>query len=146
MKQRLKAERDCSAKERLFQRYDARKDAVNRFHESMSVGVRLMSSKIPLDNRVPLVEAEHARYNLNQKLVELQSKQHELLRTHFLKEQMEDRRVLKCVKGGVQGRINEAVENLTMFSKECSVDVEEMQLQLMQATNAARQRQRTVQE
>ena len=59
---------------------------------------------------------------------------------------MEDRRVLKSVKGGVQGRINEAVENLTMFSKECSVDVEEMQLQLMQTSNTVRERQRAVQE
>jgi hypothetical protein len=36
---------------------------------------------------------------------------------------LEDRKMLVEVKGGVSGAVNEAVANLTMFSKECTVDV-----------------------
>ena len=40
-----------------------------------------------------------------------------------LKSQIEDKKLMIETKGGVPSKVSEAVANLTMFSKECDLDL-----------------------
>ena len=86
-----------------------------------------MSTKIPFESRQSAPEAEFERQNLNQALQKLKAAQNSLLLTHRAKQNLEDQRTLLSAKSGVQGKVADAVDHLTMFTKECDVQVEEMQ-------------------
>lgn len=49
-------------------------------------------------------------------------------------------------KGGVNLAVNEAVANLTMFSKECAVDVEEMIIKRDEANRDVREKTKEIQD
>ena len=113
-----------------------------RFNDTVNTNVRLMSTKVPinLDVEAQSEEGKKTRQDLQSVLRELEFKQRQLMKTMSLKSQIEDKRLLIQTKGGVPEKVSAAVANLTMFSKECDLDLQTIGLQLEQAQDELKTR------
>ena len=65
---------------------------------------------------------------------ELESTQRRILLSHQVKESLEVKKVIQSTTGGVKGKVGDAVANLTMFTKESTDDVREINLKLENTT------------
>lgn len=62
------------------------------------------------------------------------------MKTLYLKSALEDKRLLTETKGGVQGKVSEAVANLTMFSKDCDDDLVAIEINVQQTQDELKKR------
>lgn len=104
--------------------------------EDTQVQVRMMSTKVPYDkytNANPYFEPESdfdgeescsdPRQELDTLMRELENKQRHLIRTQYLQQAVEDKKLLQKTTGGIKSQIEDAVANLTMLTKECQNDL-----------------------
>lgn len=93
-----------------------------------------MSTKIPINFSLE-AQSEigvEERHNLSDIINELNQKQRQLLQNLYLKQALEDKKILLDTKGGVKAKICDAVTNLTQF---CDNDDEEKRLIEQQLQN-----------
>ena len=104
-------------------------------HDIMEQSLKVWSTKLNLKglNSNSPDARKDAEYKLNQMMNELEIKQKQLLKLLQSRDQAEGKHMLFTKKKELQGKMEEAIELLTLFVKEAKEDTKEIKLLLRNA-------------
>ena len=139
---RMHFERDQAQRDQEKLLQDQIRDGRRQCVEVLGNEVQMLSTRVLVKEGQLAHTLMEQESHMKQVLRQLESTQASLLRAYQVKENQEARRAIQISQGGVKGRVNDAVANLTMFSKEAADDVREIKYKLEMTSNELNERER----
>ena len=139
---RMHFERDQAQRDQERLLRDQIRDGRRQCVEDLGNEVQMLSTRVLVKESQLAHTLMEQESHMKQVLRQLESTQASLLRAYQVKENQEARRAIQISQGGVKGRVNDAVANLTMFSKEAADDVREIKYKLEMTSNELNERER----